>query len=35
MMDLLWVAILLAALGGICVNVLSIMEVEIDDGRED
>jgi hypothetical protein len=35
MMDLLWVAILLAALAGICVNVLSIMEEELEHERED
>lgn len=34
MMDLVWVAILVAALAGICVNVIGIMEVEIDDDRE-
>lgn len=35
MMDLVWVAILLAALAGICVSVLSIMEEELEHERED
>lgn len=35
MMDLVWAAIMLAALAGICVNVLSIMEEELEHERED
>ena len=34
-MDLLWVAILLAALAGICVSVANIMEEELEHERED
>lgn len=35
MMDLVWVAILLAALAGICVSVAKIMEEELEHERED
>ena len=35
MMDFIWVMLLLAALAGLSVNVIGIMEEVLDDERED
>ena len=35
MMDIIWAALMLAALAGICVNAINIMEEELENEREE